>query len=242
MKLLLSICLLAIATPLLAQTTNVKDVINRARATIGTEGTLDGLVTLQITGRLEPNSANVPEATLVIIARKPSSQRMEIRIDDIVETHILNGDVACIIRSNLEAGASQMRKLTPPEHARVVFSTRQFFSFYRPDFKNGEMVTYEGVEQRRGIRCHKLSYVYPDGLSTTRFFSLNDDKLVSTITENKLESVGVGVQNIGGIRFPEAIEYYEDGAKLHTVYLSPIKTNKPLQEGVFDIPKAQKKK
>ena len=242
MKLLLSICFLAIASPLLAQPSNVQDVINRARATVGTEDTLNGLVTLQITGRLDPNGTNVPEATLVIIARKPSSQRMEIRIDDIIETHILNGEEACIIRSNLQEGASQMRKLTPPEHARVVFSTRQFFSFYRPDFKNGETVTYEGIEQRQGLRCHKLSYAYPNGLSTTRFFSLNNDKLVSTITENKLESVGVGVQNIGGIRFPEAIEYYEDGAKLHTIYLSSIKTNKPLQEGVFDIPKGQKKK
>mgnify|MGYP000238775488 CR=1 FL=1 len=242
MKLVLSICLLALASPMLAQTVNVADVINRARATLGTEAALDGLVTLQISGRLDPNGTNVPEATLVIIARKPSSQRMEIRIDDIVETHILNGEEACIIRSNLQAEASQMRKLSPKERARVVFTTRQFFSFYRPDFKNGERVTYEGVEQRRDIRCHKLRYAYPDGLTTTRFFSVNEDKLVSTITENELESVAVGVQNIGGIRFPVAIEYYEDGVKLHTVILSSIKTNKPLKEGIFDIPQGQKKK
>lgn len=242
MKLILSICLLAIASPLLARPVKVQDVINRARATIGAENALDGLVTLQITGRLDPSATSIAEAALVIIARKPSSQRMEIRIDDIVETHILNGEAACMVRSNLQDGTSQMRKLTPPEHARVVFSTRQFFSFYRPDFKNGEVVTYEGVDQRRGIRCHKLQYAYPDGLSTTRFFSVDDDKLVSTITENKLESVAVGVQNIGGIRFPEAIEYYENGVRLHTIYLSLIKTNKPLQEGVFDIPLGQKKK
>lgn len=242
MKLLLSICLLAVTAPLLAQTVDVKDIVNRARATLGTDQALDGLVTLQITGRLDPVDTRIPPATVVIIARKPCSQRMEIRIDDIVETHILNGEGnGCLIRSNLQNNESQMRKLTPPELARVVFSTRQFFSFYRPDFKNGEVVTYEGIEQRRGIRCHKLHYQYPDGLSTTRYFSVNEDHLVSTITEKKLESVSVGVQNVGGIRFPEAIEYYENGNKLHTIILSSILTNKPLQEGIFDIPQGQKK-
>ncbi|HAV11914.1 MAG TPA: hypothetical protein DCX06_00250 [Opitutae bacterium] len=242
MKLLFSLCLLVITAPVMAQIADVKDVINRARATVSTDDHLDGLVTLQISGRLEPAGTQVPPATVVIIARKPSSQRMEIRIDDIVETHILNGDDACIIRSNLQEGASQMRLLTPPERARVAFSTRQFFSFYRPDFKNGEMVTYEGIEQRRGIRCHKLLYAYPDGLRTIRYFSVNDDKLISTITDMNLESVSIGVQNIGGIRFPEAIEYYVDGELLHTVFLTSIRTNKPLQEGIFDIPKGQKKK
>ena len=242
MKLLFSFCLLALATPLLAQTADVKDVINRARATLGVDSTLDSLVTLQIKGRLDPVDAKVPPAMIFIVARKPCSQRMEIRIDDMVETHILHDKShGCLVRSNLQTSASQMRKLAPPELARVVFSTRQFFSFYRPDFKNGETVTYEGIEQRRGIRCHKLHYAYPDGLSTTRYFSVNEDKLVSTITGNQLESVPVGVQNIGGIRFPEAIEYYEDGLKLHTIVFSSIQTNKPLQEGIFDIPQGQKK-
>jgi hypothetical protein len=242
MKLLLSFCLLALTAPSLAQAVDVRDVVNRARATLGTEQALDGLVTLQITGRLDPVDTRIPPATVVIIARKPCSQRMEIRIDDIVETHILrNEDNGCLIRSNLQTNASQMRPLTVPELARVVFSTRQFFSFYRPDFKNGEMLTYEGIEQRRGVRCHKLLYTYPDGLTTIRYFSVNEDHLISTITEKKLESVPVGVQLIGGIRFPEAIEYYENGSKLHTVVLSSIKTNKPLQEGIFDIPEGQKK-
>ena len=111
MKVLLSVCLFALVTPLLAQVENAKDVINRARATVGLDETLDGLITLQITGKLEPAGSKVPPATLLIIARKPCSQRMEIRVDDIVETHILNNDEGCLIRSNLEAGASQMRKL-----------------------------------------------------------------------------------------------------------------------------------
>ena len=241
MKLLFSICLLVLATSLSAQKVEVKDVINRGRATLGADEVLDRLVTLQITGRLDPIDARVPPAIIAIIARKPCSQRMEIRVDDIVETHILHdAKNGCLIRSNLQTNASQIRKLTPPELERVVFSTRQFFSFYRPDFRNGETVTYEGIEQRRGVRSHKLTYAYPGGLTTTRYFSVNEDRLVSTITENKLESVPVGMQTIGGIRFPKAIEYYEDGRKLHTITFSSIKTNKPLQEGIFDIPQGQK--
>ncbi|MDP4610794.1 MAG: hypothetical protein NWT02_06365 [Opitutales bacterium] len=241
MKLLFSACLLVLATPLLAQTPSVSDIVNRARATVGLDTALDGLVTLNMTGSLEPIDSKMPAAALLIVARKPCSQRMEIRIDDMVETHILNGENGCIIRSNLQNGTSQMRPLTAAEQARVAFSTRQFFSFYRPDFKNGERISYEGIEQRIGIRCHKLVYAYPDGLTTVRYFSVDEDKLISTITENKVESVSVGVQNIGGIRFPEKIDYFEDGRKLHSIVLRSIVVNKPLQEGIFDIPKGQKK-
>jgi hypothetical protein len=241
MKFLLSFCFVAFATSLAAATPTVSDIVNRARATVGTESALDGMITLQMTGGLEPADSKMPAATLLIVARKPCSQRLEIKIDDIVETTILNGENGCLIRSNLHAGASQMRQLTAPEFARVAFSTRQFFSFYRPDFKNGERITYEGVEQRHGVRSHKLLYTYPDGISTVRYFSVNEDALVSTITDNGVESVSVGVQNVGGIRFPERIEYYENGEEIHTIVLTKIIVNKPLMEGIFDLPKAEEK-
>ncbi len=242
MKFLLPFCLVALVSSAVAQTpTSVSDIVNRARATVGEEAALDGVVTLQMTGGIEPADPKMPAATLLIIARKPCSQRLEIKIDDIVETTILHGEQGCLVRSNLDAGASQMRKLTEPELARVAFSTRQFFNFFRPDYKNGERVTDEGVEQRRGIRCHKLLYSYPDGMSTIRYFSMVDDILVSSITDNGVESVGLGVQSVAGIRFPERIEYYENGEKLHTIVLNRIQVNKPLAEGIFDIPQPKEK-
>lgn len=234
MKLFFSLICLIAAVPLWAQTP--AEVINRARATVGEEKALNSLVTLQMTGGIVPADPKIPEATLLIIARKPESQRLEVKVDDLVETTILNGDKACIVRSNLNADASQMRTLTPEELARVRYSTHQFFSFYRPDFKNGELVTYEGIEQRRGVRCHKLVYRFPDGVTTTRFFAVNDDRLVSTISPGGLESVGIGRQLIGGIRFPERIEYYENGEKLHTVVITNVFVNKPLPDGIFAIP------
>jgi len=161
---------------------------------------------------------------------------MEIKVDDIVETTLLHGDKGCIIRSNLNAEASQMRDLIGPELKRVTYSTRQLFNFYRPDFKNGEKVSLQGIESHRGQRCYKLLYEYPDGLSTLRYFSIVDDTLVSTITENGVESLGVGSQTIDGIRFPERIEYYEGERKLHTIVVREVKVNQPLASGIFDIP------
>jgi hypothetical protein len=195
------------------------------------------LVTLQLVGALKPADPKMPSAGLLIIARKPASQRLEIKVDDIVETTILNGAKGCIIRSNLNAEASQMRDLTEPERERVLYSTRQFFNFYRPDFRNGEIVTYEGIENHRGQRAYKLLYRYRNGLETVRYFSVTDDTLVATITENGVESIGVGSQVVGGIKFPERIEYYEGGRKLHSIILNEIKVNKPLTAGIFDIPK-----
>lgn len=230
------------AASLQAQDVSASEVIERARATVGADTALDGLVTLQLIGRLEPADREMPSATLFIVVRKPASQRLEIKVDDIVETTILNGKKGCIIRSNLNADASQMRDLIGPELERVLYSTRQFFNFYRPDFKNGEKVSLEGIVNHRGQRAYKLRYQYPGdsgesgGLETVRYFSLSDDTLLATVIENGVESLGLGSQNVGGIKFPERIEYYEGERKLHTIVLSEVKVNKPLTSGIFEIP------
>ncbi|PXA04706.1 hypothetical protein DDZ13_05920 [Coraliomargarita sinensis] len=225
----------------LAKAPSTTDLINRARATLGTEKALNGVVTLKMVGSLEPVDPKVPAATVLIIARKPQSQRLEIRVDDMVETTILNCRKSCIIRSNLKEDASQMRELTGPELERVRHSTRQFFNFYRPDFKNGERVSYEGIVTHRDKRAHKVKYTYPEGLETIRYFSVEDDTLVATITENDVESVNRGAQVVKGIKYPESIDYYEDGRKLHTIKWSEVEVNEPLAAGVFKVPQASEK-
>ena len=116
------------------------------------------------------------------------------------------------------------------------------FSFYEPDFKRGEQVTHQGIEQRRGVRCHRLLYSYPDGISTTRFFAVNDDMLISTVTDKGVESVELGEQVVQGIKFPKRVEYYEGDTMLHTVVIREIEVNKPLPRGIFTIPTGQKVK
>ena len=241
MKLILSICLVALAAPLFAATPSVRDIVQRARATVGTEAALSGLVTLQMSGGIEPSESKLASATLLIIARKPCSQRLEVKMGDLVETTILDGDAGCIIRTNLndDARRSQMRSMADKELQRVAFSTRQFFSFFGADFKSGERITYEGIEQRRGVRCHKLAYSYPAGISTTRYFAVNDDTLVSTVTDVGVESVEIGEQVVGGIKFPQKVEYYQDSKMLHTIVLTNVEVNKPLQSGIFTIPTGQ---
>ena len=239
MKTLLHICLLLVAASVSARAVSEDEVINRARATIGTDSALDGLITFQLVGSLDPVDPDMPSATLLIIARKPLSQRFEIKVDDIVETTILDCGKGCIIRSNLDAGASQMRDLLGTELERVVYSTRQLFTFYRPDIKNGETVTFEGALTYRGVHCYKLLYEYPDGLETIRYFSVADDSLVATITENGVESIGIGAQVVDGIKFPKEIEYYEGDRKLHTIVIHELKLNKPLTTGIFDIPEGE---
>jgi hypothetical protein len=244
MKLLPCICLIALAAPLFAASPKVNSIVKRARATVGTEAALGGLVTLRMSGWIEPAESKVPGATILIISRKPCSQRLEVKVDDLVETTILDGEAGCIIRSNLSDTdqRSQMRTMTEKELQRVVFNTRQLFSFFGADFKSGERIKYKGIEQRRGVRCHKLLYSYPDGLSTTRYFAVNDDTLVSTVTDQGVESVEVGERIVDGIKFPKRVEYYQDNKMLHTMVISEVKVNKPLKRGIFTIPTGQKTK
>lgn len=216
-----------------------KTVIERARATVGSNDALDRVVTLRLVGGLWPAGSEAASATILIVARKPNSQRVELKVDDIVETTILNGHEGCIIRSNLSGGPSKMRDLIEPELERVRYDTRQFFNFYKPDFKNGETARVEGIETRFGQRVYKLTYAYPEGLKTIRYFSVEDDSIVSTVTQNGVEMVGVGAQMVEGVKFPESIDYYEGERKLHSIIFDEILVNKPLKAGIFDIPEGE---
>ncbi len=213
-----------------------KQIIERARAKVGSERALDGLTTLQFVGRIDSVATKVPDATIVMIARKPCSQRLEVRMGDIVESTILHGAEGCVVRTSISQSASQMRLLVPEELLRIKFSTRQFFSFFRPHSKKSERVSYQGIESYRGVRSHKLVYQYPDGMKTIRYFSVVDDNLIATVTDSGVESVGIGEQIVEGIKFPQKLEYYENGQMLHAIIFTDIKVNKPLTEGIFDIP------
>ncbi|MEM8867662.1 MAG: hypothetical protein AAGC73_05295 [Verrucomicrobiota bacterium] len=219
----------------------ISEIIDRARAVAGTEEDLNGLVTLQMEGRIIPSDDSMPDAQIFISARKPLSKRLEVRVGDVVETTILQGKRGCMVRSDLQMSASKMRLLTPPEMAHVTLSTKQFFNFYRPDTRNGEQVSHQGVELLQGMRCHKLVYLSVDGTKTTRYFSLENDALVASISNSGVVSVPLGAQRIGGIRYPESIEYYENNEKLHTIVFDRIGVNKPLPAGLFAIPKSQEK-
>jgi len=157
-----------------------------------------------------------------------------------VETTILKGRKACIIRSTLGVEASQMRELTDAELRRVRYSTRQLFNFYRPDFKRGEKVTYEGTVTHREQRAHKIKYKYSEGPETVRFFSVKEDVLIASISDDGVESVNRGEQVVAGIKYPQSTDYYEAGRMLHTIYLQEISVNQPLPAGIFDVPTAPK--
>ena len=117
----------------------------------------------------------------------------------------------------------------------MAFNTRQLFNFYREDVSRGETVRYEGIEQRWKTQCHKLVYTYPDGALTIRYFSVDSDKLISTITDKGVENVEIGAQTVEGILFPRQIDYYQGEQLLHTLILETIEVNKPLRAGIFTI-------
>lgn len=214
-------------------------IIERARATVGSPEALDNVVTLRMVGSLESANRAMPDAGIVILARKPDSQRLEIRVDDLVETIIMDGRSGCMVRSNVSVGASQMRRLSGTEIDRIRYATRQLFKFYRPDLDRGETVTYRGVKGLRGRQVHRLVYRYPDGYKTIRYFCVEDDELVGYKSENGVESYHVGEKVVDGIRYPERIEYFVGEMKLHFIVFKEIEVNHPLPKGIFRIPKGQ---
>ncbi len=233
-----------VALPLSAAEDRIRTIIEDARATVGTDSALNNLITVQMSGIIEPANPGLPSAHVRLIARKPCSQRLEVRVDDMIETTLLKGKSGCIIQSKLNGKDQrpQVRMMTAEEIRRMAFNTRQLFNFYREDSYNNELVSYQGIERRRGRRCHKLVYAYPDGATTTRYFSVDNRKLVSVITDKDVESVEIGKQTVNDIKFPKRIEYYQADKLLHTLVLETVEVNKPLRVGVFTIPTIQQTK
>lgn len=234
----------AIVSSIAIAGTPVETIIANARATIGTDAALDGLVTLRMSGIIKPAEPKLPIAQVLLIARKPCSQRLEVCVDNVMETTLLEGKSGCIIQSELDSPdkCPRLRMMTVEEVLRMAFNTRQLFNFYREDSYSGESISYEGIEQQQDILCHKLVYSHPDGVTITRYFSVNDYKLVSTITDKGVQSLEIGTQVVNGIKFPRRIEFYQRGELLHTIILKTIEVNKPLEVGIFTIPEVQETK
>lgn len=229
--------LLSFSTLIGGEKPEVDSIIARARSFVGTETQLKQLVTVQVWGRVIPHDPKLPPAKLKMVARKPLSQRLELTVDDIVETTILNGKAGCVIRRNLDAKGHHMRPLSEPELRRIQATTRDLFSFYKPCIEVGEVVELVGEEMRAGELCYRLVYSSPKGLSAQRFFSVESGRLVSTIESNGVESIGLGEQVVDGLSFPERIEFFQDGLILHTVELERIMVNQPLKLRTFNMPR-----
>ncbi len=234
---------LAAASMLPAQTPTAGSIIQRARTMVGPEPALGDIVTLRIEGRVQPQDSKLMPAKVVLTARKPCSQRLEIYVDDIVETTILHGGEAVVIRAHEKEGLGQMRPLSQAERECLEHSTRNLFNFYTPDNKHGENASYAGIAKHRGQICDVIVYNRPGRTKTLRYFSRKEAKLVATIQEVSGEQVEVvedGDLYVDGIRFPRAQLYFQDKQPLHRMEVDKVLVNSVLEEGIFDIPEQKK--
>jgi hypothetical protein len=234
---------LVAASILTAQTPTAGNIIKRARLVIGTEPALKDVVTLSIEGRIYPHNSKQIPARVVLTARKPCSQRLEVHMDEIVETTLLHGGEAVLIRTHKKEGISRMRTLSETERRCIEQSTRRLFNFYQPDKKNGERATYEGIARHRGEVCDVITYTCPAKIKTLRYFSRKEAKLVATIREvsgEQVEIVEEGDLYVDGVRFPQAQLYFQGRQPLHRMEVSKVTVNEALEDGIFAFPKPKK--
>lgn len=235
---------LASTAVLSAQTPTAGSVIERARETVGSESALGNIVTLRIEGMVQPNDSRLMPAKIILTARKPASQRLEIYVDDIVETTILHGGEAIMIRSHIkEKGIGSMRRLSETERKCMEQSTRNMFNFYSPDFKKGELASYAGIARHRGEICDVVTYTGPGNTKTLRYFSRKEARLVATIREvsgEQIEIVEEGELYVDGVRFPQAQLYFQGRQPLHRMEVTKVSINEALEDGIFTIPEIKK--
>ncbi len=232
-RLVLAAALLALVIPASAQT--AEQWIARARARLGSEGTLEGVKSVRYTGTIEFESTG-PRA-MDIIFQKPLQHRITLTGPDLVEVMALDGYDGWQKRSNPKNPTQwQLTLLDAKQIKRLRAQAWDNLNFLRNIEKMQGAVKLAGEETVDGAPCVKLVFTYYDSIVLTRFFDKTTARLVKTVTETGVEIREEGEMFAGGIRFPRKVTNREKGGRTVTMTFEKIAVNESYPAGDFAVP------
>ncbi len=214
---------------------NAEEVIRLARSSVGSEGKLTGVQTLHYHGTfISADGERQGEFDLYL--KKPKAQRLELTFDDVKEVTAVNGFEGYFKRINLKDGEESVRLMDFRRVERVALNSFENLHFFGETRKAFGRVKYEGLEDFRGQRAHKLVYSYPRGMTYTRYFAEKGGDLIGTVDERGTTTLEVGEQKVDGLTFAEKIETYDGDTLLNTVEFDTVRVNPELDEALFEVP------
>lgn len=221
-----------------ATATTVDQVINQARARIGTEQVLTGVKTIQYQGTVY-SADGTATGTIVLDFMRPMHQRLRLDSEVLRETTGVNGYEGwreIINKQNPERSGIEVLGTTQVQY--LLANAQENLNFFKgPEGVRGAEMRLLGEKNMEGKDCWEVLYTYPSGLKYTRYFDKSSGDLVATMSgDTGHKMVEKGTISSGGIRFPEEVHTYHNGELLRYVVFEEIKVNEPMNAAIFDFP------
>lgn len=225
-------------------------VIEKARAQLGSESALNNVKSLRYSGTVKihvdqdpenPESApRVVEGKTVLILEKSASgayrQRHEFNTEEIEEITVLNGYNGWrYVRSKAD-NEWRFTNFSPDLLLRFQVTTAEslgFFHGYKGLFGKVEDL---GTEQWNGKNARVLRFRYDEYIFFDRIFDASTSKLLATRDSNGVEIVEEGDQVVEGIRFPKIVKYIRDGKVVREDNYSEVQINVASDRKNYDYP------
>lgn len=223
--------------------------IARARASVGSETTLNNVRSIHFMGTLE-TTAQVPaegDATrlttetvrlaLDIVFQKPYQQRMTLRSDQVVETTALDEYDGWVRRTPAAEPAKwQISLLDTQQVKRLRANTWENLAFFRGIEKRGGTVAFVGDATVDGRECGKLVFTHADNIVFTRYFAKDSGALVKTETEAGGEIREEGELIVQGLRFPRKLINKAPNGQVSVITFDRITINEDFPPDTFAVP------
>lgn len=216
----------------------VDQVIERARARIGNESTLNGVETLLYEGSIEDGEGKTL-STLTLRFKRPGKQRMDRTFGTVTEITAVNGYEGYSLRLDSDVNnPSGILVLQAPQVDNLVcIAYENLFFLKGPEQRRGGKIELLGEEVFMDKPCYKLKYSYPSGLHFYRYIDVGTGDLVATVNgENGNVLIEKSTKVVDGIRLPHVVETYDNGKLIRKVVFDRITINAPMDDRLFDFP------
>jgi outer membrane lipoprotein-sorting protein len=227
--------------------TDVDQVIARARAGVGSEAALDSLQSLHYTGTLTTTATDDKgvsrpvKVAIEIIFQRPYRQRIVATSENKIEITALD-DYEGWQREQAPNDSTRWRMTLLPNDQikRLRANTWENLSFFRGIEKRRGEVKDLGKATVDGKSCRKLAFDHGDGITFTRYFDDATGHLVLTETENGITIREDDETVVNGIKFPRKItstSKLADGSeRVVSIVFDKIVVNETFADSFFEVP------
>lgn len=216
----------------------VDQVIDRARARLGSEDTLNAVGNIQYEGVIQDADGETI-STLTLRFKRPGMQRLDRTHGTVTDITAVNGFEGYSLRLDSDEGKPRgILVLQPHQVDNLVCMAYENLAFFKgPSQRRGGEIELLGEETFMDKQCHKVKFSYPAGLYLYRYFDATTGDLVATVNgENGNILVERSTKVVDGIRLPHLVETYDDGELVRKVIFDRIMINAPMEDSLFDFP------
>ncbi len=243
---LFSILFLSVTAVLGAQ--SAEQLIQKARARLGTEAALNGVNGLLFEGTVkqyvyenEGAQAVQSDGSIRVVIQKPDQRRIEIKNAQLDDVGVINGYTGwrTVQRKGADAPASpDLVNL----NASVILVSRievaEALNFFRATELLDGTVKDLGTKEWKKLPARVLRFDYGN-IYYDRYFDAGSGKLLGTIASYGIEIVEEGETVVNGVRFPQKVAYFNNGRLVREDIYSKIEVNPAVKPEQFQNPTSE---